>query len=101
MCTTVELSYVRLTTAGLFCLSTATMAVSDEATWRVTPDQANCLVENLDAYIASGTDIVIIPIETCPFPSLSVGSLDGLENYGGISKVTTKKDETELDEVVS
>lgn len=79
----------------------AQTAESDEEFWRVTADQARCLIDNVDAYIASGAEIVVIPIETCPYPSLSVENLDGLSNYGGVSKIQTKRSPSGYDDVIS
>jgi hypothetical protein len=88
--------------AGMILLIlSATTVIAEEEFWRVTPEQAKCLVENIQTYLSLGLEIIVIPIATCPFPSLSVESLDGLENYGGVSKIYTKKEGADYDEILS
>lgn len=82
--------FFRLNHLVLLALSVSPhAAVADETSWIVTEEQARCLIEHREGYLAQGSSVVLIRIESCPDTSAFAGALDGKQNYGGVSKVPT------------
>lgn len=50
--------------------------------WRITPDQANCILENLQSYAAQSQRLVVIAVENCPETDLFANALTGRKNTG-------------------
>lgn len=89
-------------TALLLALAAAFPALAEnEDAWVVPAEQAQCLLQHRDAYLAEATPIAIIPIAKCPQTSLLAGSMEGLQNSGGISNVRTQPDRGKFDTVIS
>lgn len=94
--------FFRLNHLFLFALSVVpAVAVADETSWIVTEEQARCLMEHRDGYLAQGMRVVFIPIESCPDTSVFAGALDGKQNYGGVSNVQTGPANGEFDRFIT
>jgi hypothetical protein len=58
-----------LTTAvGILTLMLGSSISSAQEFWRLPTDQARCLMENINAYVGSGAEIVMIVAAGCPEP---------------------------------
>lgn len=69
--------------------------------WRITSDQANCILTNLSSYLDAGSEIVVISVETCPETDDSLSALEGFNNYGGVTSIITTPNSGGLDRLIS
>jgi hypothetical protein len=86
---------------GLSTLTSAPHAQAQSDVWRITAAQAECLISNKNGYLNLGGEVIIIPVTACPDTSLYSGSLDDMQNYGGISNIESKSDEDGLDAIIT
>lgn len=71
-----------------------------DGSWALLPEQASCLLDNLEEYRASGSDPVVIFIRVCPVVD-RMAALQALQqNNSALPRVTEADDGTPLDEVI-
>lgn len=80
--------------ANMLAVPAQAAAQSDESEeyWRIPQDRAECILENLDAYIARPGAIALIAVEDCPNVDPFAGAMKGLKNQSGVmADINTEK----------
>ncbi|OOY31102.1 hypothetical protein BMI88_08130 [Thioclava sp. F36-6] len=77
----------------------AAYAQPDE--WVVNADQAECILKHVADYKSMQTPVIIIHVASCPDPSPFAGATSGKSNFGGVSKIESTGESSDVDEVIT
>ena len=73
--------------------------VAETNTWLVSKEQANCVIQNLDAYRSSDADPVVIFVKACPVVD-AAEALESLQTNNTLPSVRETSIASELDDVI-
>ena len=77
----------------IFVANGNVVASEDRSEWVLPEAAANCILENLDGYVATPSRIVLIVVDNCPDTNPFAGATDNKLNQSGIiSNVQTKSE---------
>ena len=87
----------RITCSAAFICVGVTAVAQDS--WAVLPEQATCLIENLEQYREADQPLVVIFVKVCPLVD-RLEAMQALQQNSGVPHVTVAPDGTALDEVI-
>jgi hypothetical protein len=77
-----------------------TSPVTAQETWSLLPEDATCLIDNLDGYIAADGEPIIIMLRACPIVDRTEALRSLQQNSGAQPRVRVAPDGSAIDEVI-